>query len=75
MRLGSHPIRALPRSQKYPAVLGLFYPSRGDFVGFVGNTESRDLVRRATRSFRESARFPSEGVAAPATLFLVSITT
>ena len=56
-----------PGSQKYPAVLGLFYPSRGDFVGFVGNSESRDLVRRATRSFRESARFPSEGVAAPAT--------
>jgi len=56
-----------PGSQKYPAVLGPFYPSRGDFVGFVGNSESRDLVRRATRSFRESARFPSEGVAAPAT--------
>jgi hypothetical protein len=56
-----------PGSQKYPAVLGLFYPSRGDFVGFVGNIESRDLVRRAIRSFRESTRFPSEGVAAPAT--------
>ncbi len=57
----------LPGSQKYPAVLSLFYPSRGDFIGFVGNSESRDLVRRAIRSFRESARFPSEGVAAPAT--------
>lgn len=56
-----------PGSQKYPAVLGPFYPNRGDFVGFVGNSESRDLVRRVTRSFRESARFPSEGVAAPAT--------
>jgi len=63
--LGYHSDR--PGSQKYPAVLGPFYPSRGDFVGFVGNSESRDLVRRATRSFRESARFPSEGVAAPAT--------
>jgi len=56
-----------PGSQKYPAVLGPFYPNRGDFIGFVGNSESRDLVRRVTRSFRESARFPSEGVAAPAT--------
>jgi len=55
-----------PASQKYPAVLSLFYPSRGDFIGFVGNSESRDLVRRATRRFRESAMFPSEGVAAPA---------
>jgi hypothetical protein len=55
-------------SQQYPALLSLFYPSRGNFVGFVGNSESRDLVRRATRRFRESAPFPSEGVAAPATL-------
>jgi hypothetical protein len=57
-----------PGSQKYPALLSLFYPSRGNFIGFVGNSESRDLVRRATRRFRESAQFPSEGVAAPATL-------
>jgi Zn-dependent M28 family amino/carboxypeptidase len=57
----------VPGSQKYPAILSLFYPNRGDFIGFVGNTESRDLVRRAIRSFRQSARFPSEGVAAPAT--------
>ncbi len=55
-------------SQKYPALLSLFYPSRGNFIGFVGNSESRDLVRRATRRFSESAPFPSEGVAAPATL-------
>jgi Peptidase family M28 len=53
-------------SQKYPPVLGLFYPSRGDFIGFVGNPESRDLVRRSIRRFRESTSFPSEGVAAPA---------
>jgi hypothetical protein len=53
-------------SQKYPPLLSLLYPSRGDFVGFVGNSESRDLVRRATRSFRESTAFPSEGIAAPA---------
>jgi hypothetical protein len=52
-------------SQKYPPLLSLLYPSRGDFVGFVGNSESRDLVRRATRSFRESTAFPSEGIAAP----------
>jgi len=57
-----------PGSQKYPALLSPFYPSRGNFIGFVGNSESRDLVRRATRIFRETARFPSEGVAAPASL-------
>jgi len=55
-----------PGSQKYPALLGLFYPSRGNFLGFVGNPESRDLVRQAIRGFRESTAFPSEGIAAPA---------
>lgn len=52
-------------SQKYPPVLGLFYPNRGNFIGFVGDPDSRDLVRRCVRRFRESTTFPSEGVAAP----------
>ena len=55
-------------SQKYPALVSLFYPSRGNFIAFVGNDESGDLVRRAVRRFRESARFPSEGIAGPPTL-------
>lgn len=55
-----------PGSQRYPPILSFFYPKRGDFVGFVGNSESRSLVCRAIRRFRESARFPSEGIAAPA---------
>ena len=50
----------VPGSQKYAPVLGLFYPGHGDFIGFVGNQESRDLVRRSIRRFRESASFPSE---------------
>jgi Zn-dependent M28 family amino/carboxypeptidase len=54
-----------PGSQKYPPLLNLFYPSRGDFIGFVGNEESRDLVRRSIRTFRETTSFPSEGIAAP----------
>ena len=54
-----------PGSQKYPPVLSLFYPNRGNFIGFVGNPESRDLVRRSVRRFRESIPFPSEGIAAP----------
>jgi len=54
-----------PGSQKYPAPLSLFYPDRGNFIGFVGNGDSRALLRRSVRRFRESAKFPSEGVAAP----------
>jgi hypothetical protein len=54
-----------PESQHYPFPFGLFYPTTGDFVGFVGNTSSRGLVRDALAAFRAHARFPSEGVAAP----------
>jgi Zn-dependent M28 family amino/carboxypeptidase len=55
-------------SQKYPFPLGLFYPSRGDFIGFVGNTANSALVRRCIRVFRERASFPSEGGALPGLL-------
>jgi len=53
-------------SQKYPPVLGWFYPDRGDFIAFVGNPDSRDLLHRSIRKFRDSTSFPSEGLAAPA---------
>ena len=57
-----------PGSQDYPPVLSLFYPSKGTFIAFVGNTDSRGLVRESVRDFRESTRFPSEGIAAPGEL-------
>jgi hypothetical protein len=57
-----------PASQRYPFPFGLLYPTTGDFVGFVGNPASRALVREAVGTFRASARFPSEGVAAPGLL-------
>jgi Peptidase family M28 len=56
---------AAAHSQRYPFPFRLFYPSRGNFIGFVGNLRSRALVRQAINSFRTSAAFPSEGVAAP----------
>jgi Zn-dependent M28 family amino/carboxypeptidase len=56
------------RSQKYPFPMGLFYPSRGDFIGFVGNTASGGLVRHCLKVFREQASFPSEGGALPGVL-------
>jgi Zn-dependent M28 family amino/carboxypeptidase len=54
-----------PRSQHYPFPFALFYPSKGNFVGLVGNLDSRSLVRRAIGSFRRHAAIPSEGLAAP----------
>ena len=44
-----------PGSQRYPAPLGLLYPARGNFIGFVGNFSSRRLVRRCIATFRAHA--------------------
>ena len=55
-----------PGSQRYPFPLNLFYPEQGDFLAFVGNLASRKLLHETIGAFRAGARFPSEGVAAPA---------
>lgn len=56
-----------PHSQKYPAPgLGAFYPSTGNFIGFVGNTRSRSLLHRVIGLFRQQGKLPSEGAALPA---------
>jgi Zn-dependent M28 family amino/carboxypeptidase len=54
-----------PGSQQYPEPMGLLYPDRGNFIGFVGNLSSRGLVRKAIRVFRQTGSIPSEGSAAP----------
>jgi hypothetical protein len=52
-------------SQRYPFPFSLFYPSRGNFLAFVGNLASRDLVQRVVGSFRLHSPLPSEALAAP----------
>jgi hypothetical protein len=53
-------------SQTYPSrALGAFYPTVGNFIGFVSNIHSRTLVRRAIALFRKHAKIPSEGAALP----------
>ena len=52
-------------SQRYPLGLGLFYPSRGNFVAFVGNLQSAGLVREAIGAFRSAAALPSIGAGLP----------
>lgn len=52
-------------TQKYPLPLNLFYPNQGNFISFISNIESRELLRNTVRSFRAQAKFPSEGAALP----------
>ena len=49
-------------TQRFPGSLGWFYPSRGDFIAFVGDGASDRLVERSMLAFRRVARVPSEGL-------------
>ena len=53
-------------SQQYPEGFKSLYPSKGNFIAFVGDLSSHGLVRDAVRSFRAAEQFPSEGISAPA---------
>jgi Zn-dependent M28 family amino/carboxypeptidase len=55
-----------PGSQRYPPLLGWFYPGRANFIGFVSNLASRALLKRAVTAFRGASDFPVESLAAPA---------
>lgn len=57
-----------PRSQHYPPPLAMLYPDTANFIAFVSNIGSRALLRDAIGAFRRHAKFPSEGVAAPAVI-------
>jgi len=52
-------------SQHYPFPLGGYYPKEGDFLTFVGNRRSKQLLFSAITTFREAAFLPSEGGTAP----------
>jgi Zn-dependent M28 family amino/carboxypeptidase len=55
-----------PHSQTYPAPgLGVFYPTVGNFIGFVSNVHSRALLRGSIALFRKHGKIPSEGAALP----------
>jgi Zn-dependent M28 family amino/carboxypeptidase len=54
-----------PDSQDYPPGFSLLYPDRGNFIAFVGDFESRDLVKSTIEDFRLGRLLPSEGLAAP----------
>jgi hypothetical protein len=52
-------------SQKYPPPFNCYYPDTGNFIGFISNLGSRELMFDMITSFRKNAGLPSEGIAAP----------
>lgn len=56
-----------PRSQHYPLPgMGLLYPHRGNFIGFITRLRDTALMHKALGAFREAGTLPSEGAALPA---------
>jgi Zn-dependent M28 family amino/carboxypeptidase len=53
-----------PRSQRYPAFLGRFFPAVADFIGVVGNLQSRGLAQRCAATFGRNG-VPVEAAALP----------
>lgn len=56
------------KSQNYPFPLRWFYPSRGNFIGIVGNRESKRLVKHVARAFLQAGSVPHVDAALPATI-------
>lgn len=51
--------------QKYPPLVGSFYPEEGNYIAFISNLSSRSLLHTCIGTFRETTPFPSEGAALP----------
>ena len=50
-------------SQQFPEGLRRFYPDTGNFVAFVGNERSKDLVEALHTGFTKFSKFPAEKAA------------
>jgi hypothetical protein len=54
-----------PNSQRFPQLMQMTEPNKGNFICFVSNEQSRDLNIRCLETFRKTTEFPAEGIAAP----------
>jgi len=55
-------------SQSYPSPLSWFYPNKANFIAFVSDFSSRNLLKKSIGLFRDAMTFPSEGLTAPVAL-------
>jgi len=52
-------------SQRYPPLLGFFYPNKANFICAVGNWQSQKLVKYICSRFRHHTHFPIESYVGP----------
>ena len=54
-----------PGSQRLPFPFSMFYPSRGNFLAFIGDFSSRKYMVETTRGFKKGSSFPIEAGVVP----------
>jgi hypothetical protein len=54
-----------PGSQRIPFPFSLFYPDRGNFLGFIADLPSRSLLIETTRGFAKGTAFPIAAASIP----------
>jgi Zn-dependent M28 family amino/carboxypeptidase len=54
-----------PGSQRHFPGLNFAYPTKGNFIGVIGNPGSRGLLKKTVASFRRAVKFPIEWMVAP----------
>ena len=55
-----------PGSQHYPAEIASHYPDVGNFIGFVANDASAQLLSEVRLAFEQKTRFPVQSMVGPA---------
>ncbi len=53
-------------SQKMPLLLKPFYPDRGNFLALVGDTQSKTLLEKTKKAFKQVPELPVETLTVPA---------
>jgi Zn-dependent M28 family amino/carboxypeptidase len=51
-----------PNSQRYPPILGMFYPNKANFIAVVGRFGLARLIREIVIDFKKATNFPIESV-------------
>lgn len=59
-------------SQRYPNLLGLVYPNRGNFIAIVSNLKSAQLNKQISKGIRSSKQIPTKKLIAPESVSGVS---
>lgn len=52
-------------SQRYPPLIGPFFPGRGNFIAQISNFSSRKLAARSDRAFRTGSALPLRTISLP----------